>query len=257
MEFEVEGQRVGQRLKAWRTQHDLSGADVAAKVEERSGHSFDWPALRTIESGDALPDPLVADALAEIFERPIGDLIGPATPDELAADAAAAESRDLPDYRPEELRLRSPYRPRRPAEGVEAWDLAPGARILRADLTSRYGGGKHARIGPCRETPNVLLFSDPTDGPARGLFDRWDDDGSVFLFAGDGLKGDQQFVRGNSAILHHRKEGRALRLFEGSSGTVTYAGEFELGNEPYMFEQAREVGGPMRQVIRFRLAPLD
>lgn len=255
-EVEVEVERVGQRLKGWRSALDLTGPEVAARVEAASGKPFDWPALREIEAGEALPEHWVAEALSQVFEQPLEALLGAVTADEAAADHAAATSLELPDHREDELRLRSPYRPRQPRPDAEPWELKAGDRIRRDEVHARFGGGRKA-ISPCRETPNVLIFSDPTSGPARGLFDRWDDEEKVFLLSGEGPKGDQTFVRGNSAVLNHRTEGRALRLFEGSRGTVTYAGEFALADPPYRMDEAYETGGPLRQVILFRLVPVD
>lgn len=65
---------------------------------------------------------------------------------------------------------------------------------------------------------------------------------------------------GNAAILRHAADGRALRLFDGARGTVTYAGQFELDAErPYYTTDAIESGGrdSTRTVIVFRLRPLD
>ena len=65
-------------------------------------------------------------------------------------------------------------------------------------------------------------------------------------------------VRGNAAILTHVEDGRALRVFDGVGGEVTYVGEFALDSrEPWYLETAPETGGgPLRQVIKFRLAPV-
>ena len=64
---------------------------------------------------------------------------------------------------------------------------------------------------------------------------------------------------GNAAILNHKSDGRALRVFDGARGTVTYVGEFDTADdEPYYLTDAPETGdGPIRQVIVFRLRPLD
>jgi hypothetical protein len=62
---------------------------------------------------------------------------------------------------------------------------------------------------------------------------------------------------GNAAILRHREEGRALRVFMGARGIVTYEDEFELDNEqPFYETDAPETNnGPVRKVIVFRLRP--
>jgi hypothetical protein len=63
---------------------------------------------------------------------------------------------------------------------------------------------------------------------------------------------------GNAAILRHREEGRALRLFKEVRGEVEYLGEFETDDElPYYNMDASEADdGPVRSVIVFRLRPL-
>jgi hypothetical protein len=75
---------------------------------------------------------------------------------------------------------------------------------------------------------------------------------------GEGQRGDQQIRAGNAAILNHLGNGRALRVFDGARGVVTYVEEFELAeDEPYYMTDAPETDdGPTRQVIVFRLRPL-
>ena len=249
MQLEGDTEQIGPRLKAWRAERDWSGPDVAGMVAEQTGKAFDWATLRSIEAGESEPEPWVAEALAAAFERTVAELTAPAT----SAERAAAESRDLPDHRDEVLRQRSPYRPHVMGDGVEPWELAPGALIRREELHDRFGGPRKSAISLSRDTPNVFVFTDPLDGRTRGHLDRWIEDGTVYLFGGEGLKGDQKFVRGNAAVLNHAKDGRALRLFEGTKGTVVYAGEFRLADEPYELAQGHEVGGPLRQIILFRL----
>lgn len=64
---------------------------------------------------------------------------------------------------------------------------------------------------------------------------------------------------GNAAIFKHKVDGRALRVFRGARGTVTYEGEFELDDaEPFQRTDAPETGdGPLREVFVFRLRPKD
>jgi hypothetical protein len=106
-------------------------------------------------------------------------------------------------------------------------------------------------------TPNVFIFSDPDAGERHGYYDGWLG-GGFFHYTGEGQRGDQQMKSGNAAILHHREEGRALRLFSGVGGTVTYLDEFEIDDlEPFYRTDAPETGdGPRREVIVFRLRPL-
>jgi hypothetical protein len=102
------------------------------------------------------------------------------------------------------------------------------------------------------------LFTDPATGRRHGYFDGWDQDG-VYHYYGEGQLGDQRMISGNGSVLNHEKEGRTLRLFEGSRAQVTYMGEFELDPaEPWYETDAPETGnGPIRKVIVFRLRPVD
>ncbi len=88
--------------------------------------------------------------------------------------------------------------------------------------------------------------------------DGWKNDG-FFHYTGEGQKGNQSFIKGNKAILNHVKDGRALRVFDGVRGTVTYMGEFELdAAQPYYYADAPETNnGPLRKVIVFRLRPVS
>jgi hypothetical protein len=138
------------------------------------------------------------------------------------------------------------------------WALLPGEMIERATLQERYGGRKQGGIGPSNSSPNVLIFADPSAGEPHGHFDGWRADG-CFHYTGEGQRGDQQMKSGNGAIFHHRRDGRALRLFIGARGRVIYEGEFELAADgPFYTTDAPETGnGPDRNVIVFRLRPRD
>jgi hypothetical protein len=138
------------------------------------------------------------------------------------------------------------------------WTHAPGDSIRRTDLHAAYGGGRQGGVAPSARSPNVLIFSDPASGEQHGYFDGWHDDG-LFHYTGEGQRGDQQMRAGNAAILNHKSDARALRVFNGAGGIVTYVGEFEIADgEPYYFTDAPETGnGPIRQVIVFRLRSLD
>src|SRR5215813_7948842 len=134
------------------------------------------------------------------------------------------------------------------------WDLEPGVSVERRILHETYGGRTQGGIGPSRQTPNVLIFSDPEAGEPHGYYDGWQADG-CFHYTGEGQRGDQQMKSGNAAILNHVNEGRALRVFRGARGVVTYMDEFEVDTvEPFYRTDAHETdGGPRREVIVFRL----
>jgi hypothetical protein len=139
--------------------------------------------------------------------------------------------------------------------GALSWDLEPGDTILRKDLHRRYGGAGQGGIEPSAKTPNVFIFSDRKAGEKYGyVHDRWTD--GEFHFTGDGQVGDQVMKFGNRAILDHLKHGRALRVFEGVRGAVTYLGEFDLASDPYYVAKAKDRLGSDRNVYVFRLIPV-
>jgi hypothetical protein len=138
----------------------------------------------------------------------------------------------------------------------QPWTLNPGEAILRVALHREFGGQRQGGIGPSRQSPNVFIFFDPATGERHGYYDEWQEDGCLH-YTGEGQRGDQRMKSGNAAIFNHLQEGRALRIFEGARGTVTYVDEFEIDDiEPFYRTDAPETGGgPLREVIVFRLRP--
>lgn len=113
-------------------------------------------------------------------------------------------------------------------------------------------------MSPSRTTPNIMLFSDPKTGEQHGYYDGYAADG-VYEYTGEGKVGHQQMTVGNKALLNHAQDGRAVRLFTGSGGVVTYEGEFRLdANEPFRQDLVHSTGGgPLRNVFKFRLHPVS
>src|SRR5215218_1246037 len=123
-------------------------------------------------------------------------------------------------------------------------------------MQQEFGGSPQGGIGPSRRSANVFVFSDPAAGEQHGYYDGWLGDG-CFHYTGEGQRGDQVMKVGNAAILNHRSEGRALRVFMGARGTVTYLDDVEVDEvEPFYRTDAHETkDGPLREVIVFRLRP--
>jgi hypothetical protein len=138
------------------------------------------------------------------------------------------------------------------------WDLRPNQSIPRKDLHQRFGGQWQGGISPSAQTPNVFVFYDPETGEQHGYYDNWQADGCLH-YTGEGQRGDQEMKAGNAAILRHKADGRALRVFRGARGVVTYEGEIEIDEaEPFQRTEAPETGdGPLREVFVFRLQPKD
>jgi hypothetical protein len=137
------------------------------------------------------------------------------------------------------------------------WDLEANQQISRKELHKRFGGQWQGGISPSAQSPNVFIFYDPETGHQHGYYDEWRADGCLH-YTGEGQRGDQQMKAGNAVILNHKAEGRALRIFQGARGVVTYEGEFELDDaEPFQQADAPETeNGPLRQVFVFRLRPI-
>jgi hypothetical protein len=145
------------------------------------------------------------------------------------------------------------------------WDVAVGEHLSREQRAQRFGGGKPGWIEPSASTPNVFLYSDPSHGDDYGYnFDGWSPDGTVFMHVGQGRRGDQVIRKGNLAILAHKLERNALRLFVADGlipGTGAknqlYIGQFEVDHaEPYVVERAADEAGEVRRVFVFRLRPV-
>jgi hypothetical protein len=135
------------------------------------------------------------------------------------------------------------------------WTLEPGDVVKRTELHKRYGGRRQGGIAPSSESPNVLIFTDPA-GQKFGYFDGWQKDG-LFHYTGEGQEGDQKLRQGNRALAEHAKNGKAVRLFRGVRGKVTYVGEFEVADRPAWYTtDAPDVNGEIRKVIVFRLQPV-
>jgi hypothetical protein len=140
------------------------------------------------------------------------------------------------------------------------WLLEPGDVIRRTELHRQYGGGGQGGIAPSAISPNVLIFSDTSAGSTHGyIYDGWDPtDPRLFYYTGEGQEGDQQLIRGNRAILKHEEHRRALRLFSGVRGDVTYVGEFGLADPPFTMRPAHSTqSSATRQVVVFNLVRLD
>lgn len=137
------------------------------------------------------------------------------------------------------------------------WDLKPEQEISRKELHRRFGGKRQGGISPSAQSPNIFIFYDPA-GEQHGYYDEWQPDG-YFHYTGEGQHGDQEMKAGNAAILNHKVDHRALRVFRGARGIVTYEGEFDLDDaEPFERTDAPETGnGPLREVFVFRLQPKD
>jgi hypothetical protein len=134
--------------------------------------------------------------------------------------------------------------------------LKPGETIKRGELHQRLGGREQGGISPSKQSPNVFLFTDQTRGAVHGyIYDGLGDDG-LYHYTGEGQYDDQRMVQGNRAVRDHKKEGRALHLFDANGPRVTYIGEFEYVDH-YLADAPETNNGRIRSVIVFRLRRLS
>ena len=90
--------------------------------------------------------------------------------------------------------------------------FTPGTLYIRAHLHTQFGGQRQGGISTPARFPIILLFTGEA-GKQYGCQDRTTDAG-VFLYTGEGQRGDMTFTKGNLAIRDHTQNGEDLHLFE-------------------------------------------
>jgi hypothetical protein len=131
------------------------------------------------------------------------------------------------------------------------WDIVAGSVVERPSLHARFGGNPRNRLAPSAATRNIFVFVDT----AREEWGRWED--GVLQVPGERNRGGK-LGRVNEAVLHHWRDGRALRVFTRDPNAVVYAGEFRLDPaRPFSFaDWAGAQGRPERRIL-FRLVPVE
>lgn len=133
--------------------------------------------------------------------------------------------------------------------------FSPGRVYRRRDLHAKFGGQRQGGISTPAKAPFILLITGDS-GKQHGYSDEWTDDG-VFLYTGEGQRGDMRFVAGNRAIRDHRKDGKALQVFEQDKKDkrfLRYLGEMEYVEHAY--REAPDTDGKQRKAIVFHLRPV-
>jgi hypothetical protein len=133
--------------------------------------------------------------------------------------------------------------------------FSPGRVYRRCDLHAKFGGQRQGGISTPAKAPFIFLITGDS-GKQHGYSDEWTDDG-VFLYTGEGQRGDMRFVAGNRAIRDHRKDGKALQVFEQDKKDkrfLRYLGEMEYVEHAY--REAPDTDGKQRKAIVFHLRPV-
>jgi hypothetical protein len=124
-----------------------------------------------------------------------------------------------------------------------------GSYHLRSELHARFGGNPRAGICPTKAGP-VLIFSDPISGSPFGYDSHDYLKDNIYHYTGEGRAGNQQFVRGNKALLDQARE---LLLFaKQDTKTWRFVGAVSLAEPAYLKAKAKDQHGNLRTVIVFR-----
>jgi hypothetical protein len=131
----------------------------------------------------------------------------------------------------------------------------PGQSYRRRDLHQQFGGQRQGGISTPVRAPFVLLITGDS-GKRHGYRDEWTDDG-LFLYTGEGQRGDMKFSGGNRAIRDHAQNRKSLQVFEQDKKDkrfLRYLGELEY--VAHSLREAPDTDGNARQAIVFQLRPV-
>ena len=129
-----------------------------------------------------------------------------------------------------------------------------GQPYRRRDLHTLWGGQQQGGISTPAKHSLILLFTGE-QGEQYGYSDGWSEDG-IFLYTGEGQRGDMEFVRGNRAIRDHELTGKDLHLFSAlkKRSFVRYVDQVICTG--YYRRLGPDVDETLRQVIVFELTPI-
>lgn len=125
----------------------------------------------------------------------------------------------------------------------------------RRDIHDRFGGQQRGGISTPGSAPYLFLFTGES-GEQYGYHDGWDAEG-IYLYTGEGQRGDMDFVRGNRAVRDHAENGKDLLLFQSLEKTKGYQflGSFVCAN--WEVRDGPDVDGQPRKLIVFHLLRLE
>ena len=132
--------------------------------------------------------------------------------------------------------------------------FVPGQVYRRRDLHDHYGGQQQGGISTPSRHNLIFLFTGDA-GQQHGYHDQWSAD-EIFLYTGEGQKGDMQYVSGNRAIRDHARDGKDLHLFkQDRKAYVRYIGQMVCTGSHY--ENAPDTDDVLRKAIVFELTPIE
>ncbi|NLN49579.1 MAG: HNH endonuclease [Clostridiales bacterium] len=123
----------------------------------------------------------------------------------------------------------------------------------RIDIHEKYGGQRQGGISTPALYPYIFIFTGGK-GEIYGYRDSWQ--GDLFLYTGEGQRGDMVLKGGNRAILESNKNNEQIFLFKyKSTGFVEYMGEMECIG--YRTEIGYDIDMHKRKVIIFELKKIS
>lgn len=119
------------------------------------------------------------------------------------------------------------------------------------DIHDVFGGQRQGGISTPKDAPYIFIFTGKS-GSQHGYEDGWQDE-AVFLYTGEGQRGDMAFKGGNARIRDHDLNGRELLLFEalGKGKPVRFNGRFAC--QSWDTFRGSDTDGVERECIRFHL----
>jgi hypothetical protein len=133
-----------------------------------------------------------------------------------------------------------------------------GDTFKRNELHEIVSGSFRQGMTSCLNDNAFLLFHDKQSGVEFG-YDKWEGlqvDGS-FAYTGQGIKGNQKLIRGNSALIKAHESGKPIHLIESNKGICEYLGEYALGDPYFEIKNALDISNNEREVFVFKLIPVS
>ena len=128
-------------------------------------------------------------------------------------------------------------------------NFVPGEQYRRSEIHDQFGGNRQRGISASAKEPVIFIFSGAS-GAQYGYSDGWNEDGTLFMYTGEGQTGDQAFSMGNKALREHVNSSKDVLLFHRTTdGLYTFDDQLTLIG--YETKQASDRDGNLRNVIQF------
>lgn len=128
-------------------------------------------------------------------------------------------------------------------------NFVSGEQYKRSEIHDQFGGNRQRGISASAKESVIFIFSGAS-GVQYGYSDGWNEDGTLFMYTGEGQIGDQVFSMGNKALRDHVNASKDVLLFHGKKdGLYTFDDQLTLIG--YEIKQALDRDGNMREVIQF------